>query len=751
MINRAIESIPGLSKIVAMVVGAAGLACASSPPTPPAAPPAASTAAAPSPAEAAAAPATPAGHAAPARDYPPSRRDDAVDQIHGVAVRDPYRWLEDPSQPDVKDWMKAQDTYARARLAKLPLRDALAARFTEVFYYDQIDPPEHRGDRYFYTRKHKDKEKAIVHWKQGERGAEQVLLDPNTWSTDGSSGLRGWWPSWDGRYVAFHKTEHNADETTTSVIDVATGKLLPDSITGTKYGGTSWSADSRGFYYGWVPPAGNGVSVADRPGFTELRYHKLGTDPAKDEIVHEATRNAQTFLGGTASRDGHWLFATIQHGWSSTDVYFKDLRSHGKTWSVLVEGVPATFTVRDFRDRFYVRTNEGAPRYRIYAVDPRKPARAQWKEIVPQSDATLESFAVVGGHLALNYLRSAAVEVELHDLGGALVRKVALPPLGNVGQVLGQPTEDDAYVAYTSFTEPRVIYRLSIQRGTVAEWARVALPIDTSKLTTEQVRYPSKDGTEITMFLVHRKDAVKNGKTPTYLTGYGGFNQSALPGFVSSRSSWAAHAVWLEHGGMVAVPNLRGGGEYGEEWHRAGMLLAKQNVFDDFLAAARWLETSGWTSHEHLAISGGSNGGLLMGAAITQGPELFKAVICEVPLLDMVRYHLFGSGKTWVPEYGSAEDAAQFQALHAYSPYHHVRPGVAYPAVLMSSADHDDRVDPLHARKFTALLQSVGGGDAPVWLRIQTNAGHAGVDQVKDKIEQQADIYAFLMWQLGMQ
>jgi prolyl oligopeptidase len=688
--------------------------------------------------------------AARPRDYPASRRDDVVDQLHGVAVHDPYRWLEDPAKPEVQGWMTAQDAYARARLAKLPGRDALAARLAEVFYFDAISAPEHRGGRYFFSRKHKDKEKAIVYWKQGERGDEKVLLDPSTWSADGSAGLKGWWPSGNGRYVAFNKSEHNADETTMSILDVTTGKLLKDTIPGTKYGDASWAADSRGFYYIWVPAPSSQVPVADRPGFAELRYHALGSDPAKDPVLHEATRNPQTFLNGVASRDGHWLFAQVQHGWNASDVYFKDLRAHQKDWTVLVEGVSANFTFDDFRDVFYVRTDDGAPRYRMFAVDPRKPARAQWKEIVAQRDATLESFSLVGGRLVLNYLRDAASEVSVHDLHGALIRKIDLPPLGTASAVQGLPTEDAAYLSYTSFTEPQVIYKVSIQRGTVAAWARVALPIDTSKFTTEQVRYPSKDGTEITMFLVHRKDAVKDGKTPTYLTGYGGFGLSALPGFVSSRSSWAAHAVWLEHGGMVAVPNLRGGGEYGEDWHKAGMLLDKQHVFDDFLAAARWLASSGWTSRDHLAISGGSNGGLLMGAAITQGPELFKAVVCEVPLLDMVRYHLFGSGKTWIPEYGSAEDPAQFQALHAYSPYHRVKQGVGYPAVLMSSSTHDDRVDPIHARKFTALLQWATGSDAPVWLRIQANAGHGGADQVRQKIDQNADTYAFLMWQLGM-
>ena len=736
-----------LAAVAALAASIGGCSGSAPPPRTAAAP---APAPAPAPAEPPAASPRAAAPAAPARDYPPTRRDDVVDQLHGTAVHDPYRWLEDPSRPEVQDWMKAQDGYARDHLAKLPGRDALAARFTEVFYFDDVDPPRHRGGRYFFSRKHKDREKAILHWRQGERGDEKILLDPNTWSTDGSAGLRGWWPSGDGRYVAFNRSEHNADEAALGLIEVATGKVLPDAIPGTKYGGVSWASDSRGFYYVRLPAPSPQVAVADRPGLAELRYHAIGSDPARDPIVHEATGNPQTFLGGTASRDGHWLFAQIQHGTRSTDLYFKDLRARQKGWTVLVEGVPATFTVSDHHDVFYVLTNDGAPHYRIFAVDPKKPARDRWQEIVAASDATLESFAVVGGSLALNYLRSAATEVELHDLHGKLIRKVDLPPLGNAGRPIGEPADDDAYIGYTSFTEPHVVYKLSVQRGTVEEWARVALPIDTSKFTTEQVRYPSKDGTEITMFLVHRKDAVKDGKTPVYLTGYGGFNLPSLPGFVSSRSSWAAHAVWLEHGGMVAVPNLRGGGEYGEDWHKAGMLLAKQHVFDDFLAAARWLESSGWTSPDHLAISGGSNGGLLVGAALTQAPELFKAVVCEVPLLDMVRYHLFGSGKTWVPEYGSAEDAAQFEALHAYSPYHHVTQGVSYPAVLMSSADHDDRVDPMHARKFTALLQWAAGSDAPVWLRIQRNAGHAGVDQVKDKIEQNADTYAFLMWQLGM-
>jgi prolyl oligopeptidase len=635
--------------------------------------------------------------------------------------------------------MDAQDDYARAELAKLPERDALLPRLKELFYYDSIGAPTHRKGRYFYTRKHADKEKTVVYWKQGEKGKEKVLFDPNTWSADGSKGLGGWWPSEDGKLAAYNVKENNADESVMHVIDVATGKDRVDVIPGTKYSGASWAPDSKGFYYTWVP-APDTVPVADRPGFAEVRFHKLGDDPAKDAIVHPATKNAQTFLGGFVSKDGHWLFATIQHGWNSSDIYFKDLRKKAEEWRPLVAGVDANFDVYPWRDRFYMFTNDGAPRYRVYKIDPAKTDRAAWKEIVAESkDATLESINIVGEKLVLAYLRNAASETEVHDLEGGLIRKVELPPLGTSGGISGQPDEDTGYFSYTSFTEPSLIFKTSIKSGKVKEWARVKLPVDTSQLATEQVWFPSKDGTKISMFIIHKKDLVKTGKTPTVLYGYGGFNVSMTPGWSGSR------AVWLERGGVYAIPNLRGGGEYGEEWHRDGMLLKKQNVFDDYIAAAKFLISDGWTSSEHLAVYGGSNGGLLVGAALTQAPELFGAVVCAVPLLDMVRYHLFGSGATWVPEYGSAEDPDQFKALYAYSPYHRVVDGTKYPPLLMLSADHDDRVDPMHARKLTAEIQAATGGDAPVLLRIEKHSGHGGADLVKQQLEQSADVFGFLL------
>ncbi|HEY1816776.1 MAG TPA: prolyl oligopeptidase family serine peptidase [Kofleriaceae bacterium] len=680
----------------------------------------------------------------PVHAWPQTRTDDIVETIHGKTIRDPYRWLEDETSPEVQAWMKREDDYTRAELAKLPGRDELAARMKQLLYFDAISAPIHRGGRFFYTRKHADKEKTVVYWKQGETGGEKILFDPNAWSADGSKGLHGWNPSWDGVHVAYQISEHNSDETVMHVIDVATGKDLPDVIDGTKYSGASWTPDGKGFYYVWVPPVGDGVTVAERPGFAELRFHVLGSDPAKDPVVHEATKNAETFLGGGISRDGHWLWATVQHGWNSSDLYFRDARKPGP-WQTLVAGVDANFSLAEiYQDKIYIQTNDGAPRYRVMVADPHKPERAAWKEVIPQSDATLESAWIVGGHLTATYLDHAASKLTVFMLDGKHVRDVPLPGIGTASGLSGNLDEDTAYFSFTSFTEPQIIFKTSIATGKTDEWARVKLPIDTSNFVTDQVFYPSKDGTKISMFIIHNKNTELSGANPTILYGYGGFSVSMTPSFASSR------VVWLEHGGVYAIPNLRGGGEYGEDWHKAGMLLAKQNVFDDFIAAAEFLFEQGWTSKQHLAVSGGSNGGLLVGAVITQRPDLYKAAICAVPLLDMLRYHLFGSGKTWVPEYGSADDADQFAALYAYSPYRvavDAGPRV-YPAVLFDSADHDDRVDPLHARKLAAVLQANQTTDAPILLRIERNSGHGGADMVKAQVDRVVDQFAFLLHEL---
>lgn len=680
---------------------------------------------------------------APKHPWPDTRTEQHVEKIGAHEVKDPYQWLEAEQAAEVQRWMSDQDAYARGELAKLDDREALARRLKELFYYDAISAPLHRGGKFFYTRKHADKEKTIVYWKQGEKGDEKVLFDPNGWSEDGSKGLGGWYPSYDGARVAYAVKEHNSDESTLHVIELATMKDTPDVLEGTKYSGASWTPDGKGFYYTYVPPVSDKVAVADRPGFAEVRYHALGTKQDKDPVVREATHNAQTFQSGGISRDGHWLISSISHGWNSTDVYFKDARVKDAPWQTLVAGVEATFAVDIWRDVFYVTTNDGAPKYKVYAVDPKHPARASWKEIVAESDATLEHAVVVGEHLVLTYLRNASSEIAVHDLGGKLVHKVALPGLGTSSGISGNEDEDVGYISFSSFTEPNIIYKTSIKSGKVEEWARVKLPIETREYTTDQVFYPSKDGTKISMFIIHKKGVEMNGKNPTILYGYGGFNVNMTPGFSGSR------IVWLEKGGVYAIPNLRGGGEYGEDWHRSGMLLKKQNVFDDFIGAAEYLVKEKWTSPEHLAISGGSNGGLLTGATLTQRPDLFRAVICAVPLLDMLRYDRFGSGKTWVPEYGAAgADPAQAEVLWGYSPYRRaVDEGPRkYPAVLFDSADHDDRVDPMHARKMAATLQAnQTREDSPVLLRIERNAGHGGADMVKQQVDRVADQLAFLL------
>ncbi|WP_438016539.1 prolyl oligopeptidase family serine peptidase [Sorangium sp. So ce315] len=673
--------------------------------------------------------------------YPPTRAVPVKYTLHGVEITDPYRWLEDGDSPEVKEWMKSQDAFTRAELSRLPERDAIAARLKQLFYIDAVSAPRHRKGRYFFSRRHATKEKSIVYWKEGKRGEERALLDPNTWSDDGSVSLGGWDVSWDGKNVAYKVQKNNSDEATIHVMDVASGKRSEvDVIEGGKYAHASWTPSGDGFYYVWLPTDPS-IPVADRPGYAEVRFHKLGQDPKLDRVVRGRTGDPRTFLDASLSRDGRFLILTVAHGWTSADVYFRDLRKPGgqDVDKPLAVGRDAHYSVEVYRDRFYVHTDEGAPHYRLFEVDPDRPERAAWKEIVPERpDATLDSVSIVGGRLALSYLKDASSRVEVRSLDGKLVREVPLPGIGTVGGPSGLPDEDEAYFSFESFTSPQEIYATSIKTGETSLYTRIDVPVDPSPFTVEQTFFPSRDGTKISMFIVRRRDMKMDGSSRALLYGYGGFQISQTPSFTASMYPW------LERGGVYAVANLRGGGEYGEAWHRDGMLLKKQNVFDDFIAAAEHLVREGYTRPERLVVQGGSNGGLLVGAALTQRPELFGAVLCGVPLLDMVRYHLFGSGKTWISEYGSADDPEQFKALHAYSPYHRVKPGTKYPAVLLLSADSDDRVDPMHARKFAAALQAASAG-GPVLLRIERNAGHGGADLIKAAVEKGADQISFAL------
>ncbi len=675
--------------------------------------------------------------------YPATERQSIVETIHGVAVADPYRWLEDAEAKPVQAWMKAQNDHTRAHLDALPGHDGLERRLADLAYVESVSTPYRRGDRYFYSRRHADKEKAVIYWREGD-GPENVLLDPNAMSTGGRNVSIGRWaPDFDGRNVAYGLKENNADEATLYVMDVASQAVSEiDVIPGAKYASPSWTPDGKGFYYTWLPTDPT-IPVAERPGHALVKFHALGTDPESDPIIHPALGDPTRFISPYLTRDGRWLFIYKWHGWSSVDIVFRDLQADGAEFRPFFESDDHQAYVIGWRDHFYIVTNEGAPRWRIFKTPADRPAREGWTEIVPQlPDAVIDGVQIIGDKLVLHLLVEAASALELRELSGEKIRDIPLPGIGSTGGLAGEPDQPEAFYAFSSFTTPTRIYRTDVASGETALWAEVKLPVDASKFTAERRWYTSKDGTKVSMFVLRRADL--KGPLPTVLYGYGGFQVSLTPSF-------SANLVpWLEAGGAYAVAHLRGGGEYGEAWHRDGMLDKKQNVFDDFIAAAEYLIEEGETTADKLAIYGGSNGGLLVGAAMTQRPELFAAVVCGVPLLDMVRYHQFGSGQTWTAEYGSAEDPEQFATLYAYSPYHKVTGPQPWPATLFLSADNDDRVDPMHARKMAAVLQHSQTADDPILLRIEQQAGHGGSDRTAQRVARGVDLWAFLMAELGL-
>ncbi|MDX9720493.1 MAG: prolyl oligopeptidase family serine peptidase [Myxococcota bacterium] len=671
--------------------------------------------------------------------YPPAATSDDGDTFFGEFVPDPYRWLEDGDAEQTLRWADAQDALARGLLAKLPLRDSFIKRLSELLYVDRVFPPVRRGERRFFVRTHADREKQVYYW-QGADGEEHVLLDPNTLREDGSIAVGVMVPSWDGNYVAYSLRENAADEATLYVMEVATGATLAeDVLEGAKYASPVWTPDSKSFYYTYLP-TDSSIPVDERPGWADIRLHQLGTVQSDDKVIREKLGDPTRFVGVELSRDGRWLFYYVQHGWQSNDLEVLDLQSPEAGWTSFAKSDEAQFQIIAWEGKFYVLTNLGAPNWRVLVCDAGAASLDACQELIPERvDQAIDNAQLIGGHFVLSYLHQASSRVEVRKLDGSLLRELALPGLGTCMGMTGLPEDDEAYYTFESFTEAPQVYKTSIASGESELWAKVELPFSPEPYVVEQLWYPSKDGTQVSLFVVRRKDQAFDGKTPLMLYGYGGFNVSMRPSFRASLYAW------LEAGGAYAVANLRGGGEYGEAWHQAGMREKKQNVFDDFIAAAEFLIEKGYTSAERLSIYGGSNGGLLVGAALVQRPELFGGVVCAVPLLDMVRYHLHGSGRTWIAEYGSVEQSEElFRAILAYSPYHHVPEKVVHPPVLFLSADHDDRVDPLHARKMAARLQSASDGSEPVLLRVERNAGHGGADMVKTTIEKLADTYAFL-------
>jgi prolyl oligopeptidase len=733
-----------------------------------------------------------------------------IDILHGTKVLDNYRWLEDGSSPETQKWVEQELAYTRALLDPLPGRDAIHKRLTELLSIGIVTPPQIAGKYYFYTKREGMQNQPILYVREGVDGVDRVLVDANQLAADGTIALDWFQPSENGRYVAYGISTAGSEMSTLHIVETKTGAALPDIIERTRAASIAWQHDNRGFYYTRYPKKGD-VPAGQEMYNRHVFYHELGTDPATDDPIFGEGRDPEDWPSVSLSNDGRWLLVNVSQGWTKSELFLTDLKNNTPPTRVTT-GKNFLYGGEVYEGKIYITTNEDAPRYRVFVADAGNYDREAWKELIPQGDAVLQGAAVYGGKLLAQYEQNASSQLKVFDLDGKKLSDLSLPAIGTVFGTGGRWNRDEVFYGFQSFTTPPSIYRIDLKQavaspqisleptpdhsinrlpqrpsgpqglkptsisdsGGTAEsralpkaddqanessrsassiepalWTKVDAPsIDPSAYEVAQEWFRSKDGTSVPMFVVHKKGLQKTGHNPTLLTAYGGFNVSLTPAF--SRTAY----LWMEHGGIYSVANLRGGAEFGEDWHRAGMLDKKQNVFDDMIAAAEHLISEKYTDPKHLAIQGGSNGGLLMGAMITQRPDLFRAVVCQVPLLDMIHYQDFQIAKLWIPEYGTSENAEQFKWLYAYSPYHHIKAGAEYPATLFMTADTDTRVDPMHAKKMAALMQAeVKNGAShsrPILLRIETKAGHGAGKPVTKQIEEFTDVYSFLFWQLGM-
>ena len=679
-----------------------------------------------------------------------------VDIYHGTKVADSYRWLEDGSSPATQKWVGEEMAYTRAILDPLPTRDAIHKRLTELLTIGNITAPLIAGKHYFYTKREGMQNQPVLYVRDELNGPDRVLVDANQLASDGTIALDWFHPSDNGKYVAYGTSPSGSEMSTLHIIETKTGTILSDTIERTRAASVAWLHDNSGFYYTRYPKKGD-VPAGQEMYNRHVYFHVVGDDPEHDDPIFGEGRDAEDWPSVSLSNDGRWLLINVSQGWTKSELFLKDLKSNNAP-TRLTTGKNFLYGADVYESKVYITTNEDAPRYRVFVTDAGNFDREAWKEIIPQTDAVLQGAAVYGGKLFAQYEQNATSQLKLFDLDGKKISDISLPAIGTVFGTGGKWNRDEMFYGFQSFTLPPSIYRIGLDAlnapasgdlpGGTSLWTKVDAPsINPSAYEVAQEWFKSKDGTRVPMFVVHRKGIAKNGKNPTLLTAYGGFNVSLTPTF--SRTAY----LWMEHGGIFAVANLRGGAEFGEDWHRAGMLDKKQNVFDDMIGAAEHLIAEKYTDKSHLAIQGGSNGGLLMGAMITQRPDLFRAVICQVPLLDMLRYQNFQIAKLWIPEYGSSDDPAQFKWLYAYSPYQHVKAGAEYPAILFMTADTDTRVDPMHAKKMAALMQAEAkNGESktrPILLRIESKAGHGAGKPVTKQIEEFTDIYSFLFWQVG--
>ena len=675
--------------------------------------------------------------------YPDTRTVAVEDEFHGRAVADPYRWLEDDirESQEVADWVEAQNEIAFSYLAAIPERDAIRARLQELWDYERFGTPRRIAGRYFFTRNDGLQNQSVLYTQATLDSAPTVLLDPNTWSEDGTVSLGGWVVSDDGRYLAYARSRAGSDWNDWHVREVDTLRDLPDRLGWSKFGTVSWTGDGLGFFYTRFPEPRSGEAYQAPNLHQKVYYHRLGTPQSVDVLVYGRGDEPEWIFGTHVTEDGRYLVVDV---WKDTDdknqVLIKDLFEPYGTFLELIPRFDHGFEFIGNDGRvFYFETDFLAPKGRVIAIDIAEPEESAWREIIPEAEETLRGVSFAGGVLIASYLKDVTSSVRLFRTDGTHIRDVGFPGLGTVRGFGGRQSDTEVFYNYSSFNLPASIYRYDIITGESTLWRQPEVDFDPQDFVVRQVFYRSRDGTRVPMFIAHRRDAALDGNRPTLLYGYGGFNISMLASYS------AARLAWMEMGGIYAQPNLRGGSEYGEEWHEAGKTLQKQNVFDDFIAAAEWLIAEGYTRPEKLAIQGRSNGGLLVGAAMTQRPELFGAALPAVGVMDMLRYHRFTAGRYWVEEYGDVGDPDEFEALFAYSPYHNLRPGTSYPATLVTTADTDDRVVPGHSFKFAAALQAAHEGEPPVLIRIETGAGHGSGKPTSKLIDETADLWAFLV------
>jgi len=673
--------------------------------------------------------------------YPTISKSDQIDNYHGTAVADPYRALEDPDTEETKAWVEAQNQVTFSYLNEIPAREKIKQRLTKLWDYEKYGTPFKEGESYFYFKNDGLQNQSVLYTLPTLESEPRVLLDPNQLSEDGTVALSGIAISENGQLLAYGLSSSGSDWQEWKVRDIATGEDLQDHLQWIKFSGAAWTHDHQGFFYSRYDEPNEKTKLEDVNYYQKLYYHKLGTQQSEDILIYHRSDEKEWGFGGNVTEDGKYLIISIWLGTDSKNlVFYQDLTNLNSEIIELINQFAADYSFIDNDDHiFYFRTDLNAPKGRVIAIDTKKPTSENCQEIIPQAVETLESVGILNNQFVADYLQDAHSQIKIFDLKGNFIREVELPGIGSASGFSGKRHDPETFYSFTSFTTPGTIYRYDMKTGKSEIFRQPKVDFNADEYETKQVFYESKDGTKVPMFITHKKGIKLDGNNPTYLYGYGGFNISLTPSFSVSL------LIWLEMGGVYAVPNLRGGGEYGEEWHQAGMKEKKQNVFDDFITAAEWLIANNYTKPAKLAIGGGSNGGLLVGACMTQRPDLFGAALPAVGVMDMLRFHKFTIGWAWVAEYGSSENAAEFTNLYAYSPLHNLKMGTAYPPTLIITADHDDRVVPAHSFKFAAALQAAHNGNAPVLIRIEIKAGHGAGKPTAKIIEEAADKWGFLV------